>query len=75
MHVSSISSAFSRMLQFLHLNVLKVKVDRVLHLRPRFLLPRLGVSSSSFWRWLGIRRPLLLFSMLVIFGTARRVDV
>jgi hypothetical protein len=75
MHISSVSSAFSRMLQVLHLNVLKVKVDRVLHLRPRFLLPRLGVSSSSFWCWLGIRRPLPLFLMLVMFGAARRVDV
>ena len=32
------------MLQVLHLDVLKV--DRVLHLPPRLLLPHLGVSSS-----------------------------
>jgi hypothetical protein len=32
------------MLQVLHLDVLKV--DRVLHLPPRFLLPHIGVSSS-----------------------------
>ena len=31
------------------------KVDRVLHLTPRFLLPRLGVSFF-FRRQLGIRR-------------------
>ena len=42
MHVSSVLSA--RMLQVLHLNV--SKVDRVLHLTHRLLLPRLGVSSS-----------------------------
>jgi hypothetical protein len=55
------------MLQVLHLNV--SKVDRVLHLSPRFLLPRLGVSDSSSWRRLGIRRP-LPFSILVTFGVA-----
>ena len=42
MHVLSILSGFKRML---HVNVLKV--DRVLHLPPRLLLPRLGVSSSA----------------------------
>jgi hypothetical protein len=51
----------------LHLNV--SKVDRVLRLPPRFLLPRLGVSSTSSRRLLGIRRP-LPFSMLVTFEVA-----
>jgi hypothetical protein len=46
---SSVSSAFRRMLQVLHLNVLKV--DRMLHLPPR-----LDVSSSS-QRRLCIRCP------------------
>ena len=67
MHVSSILSGFKRMLQVLHVNVLKV--DQVLHLPPRLLLPRLGVSSSR--RQLGIRRLLPLLSMLVRFGAAR----
>jgi hypothetical protein len=44
MHVLSISSVFIRMLQMLHLDILKV--DQVLHLSPRLLLPRLGVSCS-----------------------------
>ena len=44
MYVSSISSAFRRMLQVLYLDV--SKVDRLLHLPSRFLLPCLGVSSS-----------------------------
>jgi hypothetical protein len=57
MHVSSVSSAFRRMLQVLHLNI--SKVDWVLHLPPGFLLPHLGVSSSSR-RWLGIRPPPVL---------------
>ena len=43
MHVLNVSSVFRRMLQVLYLDV--SKVDRVLHV-PRFLLPRLGVSSS-----------------------------
>ena len=43
------------------------KVDRMLHLSPRFLLPHLGVSSSS-QRWLGIRCPISPFSMFVMFG-------
>ena len=64
----SVSSDFRGMLQMLYLDI--SKVDRVLHLSPRFLLPRLGVSSFSR-RWLGIRRPLSLFSMLVMFGAAR----
>jgi hypothetical protein len=34
------------------------------------LLSRLGVSSSSR-RWLGIRRLLSVFSMLVVFGAAQ----
>ena len=62
MHVSSILSGFKRMLQVLHVNVLKV--DRVLHLPPRLLLPRLGVSSSAAfslsyrcWWGLGQRGP------------------
>ena len=55
MHVSSVSSAFRRMLQ-------------VLHLPPRLLLLCLGVSS--FRRRLGIRHPLHLFSMLVMLGAA-----
>ena len=42
-HVSSVSSAFGCMLQVLHLNV--SKVDRMLHLPPRILLPHLDVSS------------------------------
>jgi hypothetical protein len=40
---ASVSSAFRRILQVLHLDVLKV--EWVLHLRPRFPLPRFGVSS------------------------------
>jgi hypothetical protein len=68
MYVSSVPSAFRRMLQVLHLNV--SKVDRVLHLLPCLLLPHLGVSSSS-WRRLGIRLPLPLFSMLMTFRAAR----
>jgi hypothetical protein len=67
MYVSSVSFALKRMLQVLHLNILKV--DQVLHLPPRLLLPRLGVSSS-FQLWLGIRRLLPLFSMLVTFMMA-----
>jgi hypothetical protein len=55
MHVSSISSVFRFML---HLYI--SKVDRVLHLPPRFLPLRLSVSSSSRHR-LGIRCPLPLF--------------
>jgi hypothetical protein len=42
------------MLQVLYLNVLKI--NEVLYLSSRFLLPRLGVFS--FWHRLGIRRPL-----------------
>jgi hypothetical protein len=42
LHILSVSSAI---LQVFHLNV--SKVDRVLHLPPCFMLPRLGVSSSS----------------------------
>jgi hypothetical protein len=61
MHVSNVSSDFRRMLQMLHLDV--SKLDRVLHLHPRFLLPRLGVFSSPASG--GIRCPLPLFSMLV----------
>jgi hypothetical protein len=68
MHVSSVLSVFVRMLKVLHLN--DSKVDQVLHLPPRLLLPRLGVSSSSQCR-LGIRRLVPLFSMLMMFGTAR----
>jgi hypothetical protein len=54
------------MLQVLHPNI--SKVDRVLRIcLCFFLLPhlRLGVSSSSSRRWLGIRCPLSLFWMLV----------
>jgi hypothetical protein len=40
-----VSIIFERMLQMFHLNILKV--DRVLHLPPRLLLPRFGVSTSS----------------------------
>ena len=58
MLISCVSSAFKLMLQMLHLDV--SKVDRTLHLPPRFLLPHLGVSSSTR-RQLGIRRPLSLF--------------
>jgi hypothetical protein len=45
-HVSSVSSVFFCMLHVLRLDVLKV--DRVLHLSPRLLLPYLGVSSSPY---------------------------
>jgi hypothetical protein len=45
-HVSSVSSVFFCMLHVLRLDVLKV--DRVLHLFPRLLLPYLGVSSSPY---------------------------
>jgi hypothetical protein len=45
MHVSSISSVFRCTLQVLPLDVLKI--DRVLHLPPHLLLPRLGVFSSA----------------------------
>ena len=48
MHVSNVSSTFRRMLQVLHLNV--SKLDRVLHLPLRFVLPRLGVLSCSWCR-------------------------
>ena len=41
--ISSVSSAFGRMLQVLHPDVLKV--NRMLHPPSRFLLPHLGVSS------------------------------
>jgi hypothetical protein len=53
----SVSSVFRRMLQVLYLDV--SKIDRMLHLHPRFLLSRLGVFSSRCW--LGIRHPLSLF--------------
>jgi hypothetical protein len=46
---------FRRMLHVLYLDV--AKVDRVLHLPPHFLLPRLDFSPS-LRRRLGIRRPL-----------------
>jgi hypothetical protein len=49
MHVSSVSFAFRHMLQVLHLNVLKV--DWVLHISPRLLLPRLGVSPPPSAGW------------------------
>jgi hypothetical protein len=45
MYVSNVSSILKRMLQVLHLNV--SKVNRVLHLSPHLLLPRLVVSSPS----------------------------
>ena len=67
MHVSSFSDACFKFFHVLHLNVLKV--NRMLHLPPRLLLSRLGVSSSR--RQLGIRRLLPLLSMLVRFGAAR----
>jgi hypothetical protein len=57
MHVSSVSSVFRRMSQMFHLNV--SKVDRVLYLPPRFLLPHLDISSQ---RRLGNHYPLSLFS-------------
>ena len=47
------------MLQVLYLDV--SKVTRMLYLPPRFLQPRLGVSSSASRRWLGIHRTLSLF--------------
>jgi hypothetical protein len=46
------------------------KIDWVLHLPPRLLLPRLCVSSTSRRR-LGIRCLLPLFSMPVTFWTAQ----
>jgi hypothetical protein len=52
MHVSSVLFVFRRMLQVLHVDV--SKVDRVLHLPPRLLLHRPGVSSSSSWHRLDI---------------------
>ena len=51
---SSVSSVFRRMLQMFHLDV--SKVDRVLYLPPRLLLPRLDVFSFS-WHRLGISAP------------------
>jgi hypothetical protein len=66
---SSVLSAFRRMLQLLHVDI--SKVDRVLHLIPRFLLSHLSVSSFSSQRRLGISRPLPSFSMLMMFKTAR----
>ena len=48
-YILSVSSVFRHMLQVLHLNV--SKVDRVLYLPSRLLLPRLDVSSS-FQHWL-----------------------
>jgi hypothetical protein len=45
------------------------KVERVLHLSPHLLLPRLGVSFSRCRQ--GICRILPLLSMLVTFGMAR----
>jgi hypothetical protein len=66
-HVSSVSSVSRRMLQMFYRD--GSKVDRVLHLSPRFMLPRLDVSSSR--HQLGICHPLPLFSMLVTFGAAR----
>jgi hypothetical protein len=59
---------FRRMLQVLRLDV--SKADRMLHLPPHFLLPRLDFSSSS-QRRLGIRSPLPLFSILVAFGAVQ----
>jgi hypothetical protein len=56
-----------RTLQVLYLDVLKV--DRVLHLRPYFLLSRLGVSSSR--RRLGIRCPSPLLDAGDTFGAVR----
>jgi hypothetical protein len=52
----------------LYLNVLKI--DPMLYLPPHLLLTRLDVSSPS-QHWLGIRRLLSLFRMLVTLGTAR----
>jgi hypothetical protein len=46
MHVLSVSFVFICLLQVLHLYV--SKVDRLLHLPRRLLLPRLGVFSSPF---------------------------
>jgi hypothetical protein len=75
MYVSSVSSVFRRILQVLHLDV--SKIDQVLHLPPRLLLPRLNASSSSWCRlgmWTrgtGGRCPLSIFLMLVTFGAVR----
>jgi hypothetical protein len=44
-HVLNVSFVFRRMLQVLYLDVLKL--DRVLHLSPRLLLPRLGVRHGK----------------------------
>jgi hypothetical protein len=48
-HVSGDSSDFSRMLQVLHLDV--SKVDRLLHLPPRLLLPCLGAPPPPDTGW------------------------
>jgi hypothetical protein len=69
-HVQSVSSAFRRMLQVLHLNLNILKVDQMLHLPSRYLLSHFGVSSSSSQRRLGIRL-LPLFSMLMTLGATR----
>ena len=68
MRVSNISSVFIRMLQVLYLNI--SKVDWVLHLSPRLLMPHLSVSSASRCR-LGICCLLPLLSMLVTLGRHR----
>jgi hypothetical protein len=60
-------SVFRHMSQVFYLNI--SRVDWVLHLPSRLLLPRLDVSSSR--RRLGIRRLLPLFLMLVMFETPR----
>jgi hypothetical protein len=44
-HVSSVSFVFLCIFQVLHLDI--SKVDKVLHLLPHLLLPRLSVSSSA----------------------------
>jgi hypothetical protein len=68
MHVLSVSSAFRRMLQVLHLNV--SKVDWVLHLPPGFFVasPRCLLLLPAL---VGHPPPLPFFLMLVTFRVTR----
>jgi hypothetical protein len=71
MHLSSISSAFRLMLHVLHLYV--SKVDRVLHLSPRFL-PLPSVFPPPPGTGWASAAPSPSFLMLVTFGAARETD-
>jgi len=66
----TISSSSSDTLVLVPDNIEGSKVDRVLYLSSRFMLPRLGVSSFSRRRQ-GIHRPLLLFVDVGDVGAAR----